>query len=298
MVTVLIAVLIAILGSARPAAAERLVTLPVRAPRDGDFELQRQRWSCCSAASSAIRASCRCAAITTLAVTVIGPRHNIITFRKARVLGIWVNYESRVFENAPSYLAVLTNRPCKPSPAPTRFAACSSGSTKSPCRSTIDPVSPSDVPDETFRQAFLKLQEEHGLYRQAANGVTFSRPALFQPRSRCRPTCRPEPTKIEVKLFADGLMIARTPSALEIYKAGFEQFVTPRARKVTGVSYGLATIHDGDPDGLVRVGGVPPGLIGPRAWEVGSARHRRVLQSAGSGAPRSHRAAARPACAR
>ena len=46
-----------------------------------------------------------------IAVTVTGPRQDIVTFRKERVLGIWVNYESRVFENAPSYLAVLSNRP-------------------------------------------------------------------------------------------------------------------------------------------------------------------------------------------
>ena len=40
-----------------------------------------------------------------------GPRQTVVTFRKARVLGIWVNADSRVLENAPAYLAVLSNRP-------------------------------------------------------------------------------------------------------------------------------------------------------------------------------------------
>jgi hypothetical protein len=35
-------------------------------------------------------------------------------------------------------------------------------------------------------------------------------------------------------------VIARTPSALEVYKAGFEQFVTNAARD-HGIFYGLAT---------------------------------------------------------
>src|SRR5436309_14459909 len=46
-----------------------------------------------------------------IVVTVTGPRQTVVTFRKARVLGIWVNADSRVIENAPAYLAVLSNRP-------------------------------------------------------------------------------------------------------------------------------------------------------------------------------------------
>src|SRR5262249_7210355 len=44
-------------------------------------------------------------------ITVTGPRQTAVTFRKQRALGIWVNADSRVFENAPAYLAVLSNRP-------------------------------------------------------------------------------------------------------------------------------------------------------------------------------------------
>src|SRR5262249_30815914 len=39
--------------------------------------------------------------------TVTGPRQNLVTYRRGRVLGIWVNVDSRVFENAPAFLAVL-----------------------------------------------------------------------------------------------------------------------------------------------------------------------------------------------
>src|SRR5262249_16950280 len=46
-----------------------------------------------------------------IVVTVTGPSQTVVTFRKARALGIWVNADSRVFEDAPAYLAVLSNRP-------------------------------------------------------------------------------------------------------------------------------------------------------------------------------------------
>src|ERR1043165_3002350 len=45
-----------------------------------------------------------------IVVTVTGPRESILTFRKERVFGIWVNADSRTFVKAPSYLTVLSNR--------------------------------------------------------------------------------------------------------------------------------------------------------------------------------------------
>ena len=45
-----------------------------------------------------------------IVVTVTGPRENVVTYRKERVFGIWVNADQRNFVKAPSYLTVLSNR--------------------------------------------------------------------------------------------------------------------------------------------------------------------------------------------
>ena len=42
-----------------------------------------------------------------IVVRVTGPPQTEVTFRKGRVLGIWVDRESRVFLDAPGYLAML-----------------------------------------------------------------------------------------------------------------------------------------------------------------------------------------------
>src|ERR1700710_2928513 len=42
-----------------------------------------------------------------IVVTVTGPRETIVTFRKQRVAGIWVNADQRTFIKVPSYLEVL-----------------------------------------------------------------------------------------------------------------------------------------------------------------------------------------------
>ena len=175
-----------------------------------------------------------------VAVTVVGPRENIVTFRKQRMLGIWVNYESRVFENAPSYLAVLTNRPLEAITGAETLRRLQLGLDNIALPQRTDSNPAEGALQETFRQAFLKLNDEHGLYRQESNGVTFLTPALFR-ASIDLPANVPTGTyEIDVKLFSDGAMIARTTSALEIYKAGFEQFVTSSAQ-MHGVLYGLAT---------------------------------------------------------
>src|SRR5438477_7534958 len=44
-------------------------------------------------------------------VTISGPRSTMVTRRKERIFGIWVNADSREFLNVPSYLAVFSNQP-------------------------------------------------------------------------------------------------------------------------------------------------------------------------------------------
>jgi uncharacterized protein (TIGR02186 family) len=46
-----------------------------------------------------------------LVVTVNGPRTDLVTRRKERRFGIWINTDSRQFLQVPSYLAVFSNRP-------------------------------------------------------------------------------------------------------------------------------------------------------------------------------------------
>jgi uncharacterized protein (TIGR02186 family) len=172
-------------------------------------------------------------------VTVTGPRQTVVTFRKERVLGIWVNYESRVFENAPAYLAVLTNRPLTAITDPDTLRRLQLGLDYIALPQRVEAVAGSDATGDMFRVAFLKLQDEHGLYRQEPNGVTFFAPALFR-ASILLPAEAPIGTyEVETRLFSDGALIARAPSALEIFKAGFEQFVTSSAQN-HGLLYGLS----------------------------------------------------------
>jgi uncharacterized protein (TIGR02186 family) len=173
-------------------------------------------------------------------VTVTGPRQTMVTYRKSRVLGIWVNADSRVFENAPAYLAVLANRPIDAITNTETLRRLQLGLEFFPLPQRASISIADSARDDPFRVAFMKLRADHGLYREVSNGVTFLTPALFR-ASIPLPAEVPVGTyEVDVKLFADGAVLARTPAPFEVYKSGFEQIVTSAARD-HGFLYGVAT---------------------------------------------------------
>ena len=175
-----------------------------------------------------------------LIVTVSGPPQPLVTFRKQRALGIWVNADSRVFENAPSYYAVLSNRPLDAitSSETLRRMQLELENLVLLQRASVDIADSS--PEDPFRQAFLRIKSEHQLYRQETSGVTLLTPAFYRAAIPLPAEVPVGNYEVDVRLFADGAQIARTPSAFEVYKAGFEQVVTVTARD-HGLLYGLTT---------------------------------------------------------
>ena len=176
-----------------------------------------------------------------LVVTVVGPRQTLRTRRKQRVLGIWVNVDSREFVRAPSYLAILSNRPVAQIAPQDTLRRLQIGLDNFLLPQRIGSDIADTVRDEPFRLAFVRLQSQHGLYREIAAAVTFLTPTVFR---AAVPLPADVPTgsyAFDVKLFADGAIVARTSSALEVTKAGFEQYVAEAARD-NGLLYGLATM--------------------------------------------------------
>lgn len=175
-----------------------------------------------------------------LVVTVRGPRQSVRTRHKERVLGIWVNVESRLFVDTPSYLAVLTNRAIDQIADAETLRRQQIGIENYLLPQRIGADIGDVVRDDPFRTAFVRLKKERGLYRDDFKAITFLTPTLFR-ASIPLPAEVPVGTyAIDVKLFAEGALITRASSALEIVKVGFEQFVANAANN-HGIMYGLAT---------------------------------------------------------
>jgi uncharacterized protein (TIGR02186 family) len=175
-----------------------------------------------------------------LVVTVTGPRQTLRTRHKERVLGIWVNVDSREFVRVPSYLAVLSNRPVAEIADQETLRRLQIGLGNFLLPQRIGPDIADTVRDDPFRLAFVRQENRHGLYRESATAVTFLTPTVFRAAIPLPADVPVGNYAIDVKLFANGATIASTNSALEVTKAGFEQYVADAARDY-GLLYGLAT---------------------------------------------------------
>jgi uncharacterized protein (TIGR02186 family) len=175
-----------------------------------------------------------------IVVTVVGPRQAMVTRRKERVLGLWVNVESRVFVDPPEYLAILSTRPLDQIAPPEVLRRLQVGLNNFILRQKIGPDIADVVPNDPFRMAFLREKKAQSLYYESPHAVTFLTPTLYRATIPVPGNVPVGSYEVDVKLFADGAMIARTNSALEIIKAGLEQFAADGAR-YHGFLYGLIT---------------------------------------------------------
>ena len=102
----------------------------------------------------------------------------------------------------------------------------------------IGPDTADTVRDDPFRVAFVKLETQYGLYRESPNAVTFLTPTVFRAAIPMPANAPTGSYGIDVQLFAGGAMVSRTQTALEVMKAGFEQYVAEAARD-HGLLYGI-----------------------------------------------------------
>jgi uncharacterized protein (TIGR02186 family) len=176
-----------------------------------------------------------------LVVTISGPRADMVTRRKERRFGIWINTDSRQFLQVPAYLAIFSNRPIDAIASPEVQRRQQLGINNVVLTQRVGPDYADVVPNDPFRSAFVRLRSQHGLYRESSSAVTFLTPTLFR-------TGIPLPAEVpigtynvDIKLFAEGQLVTRTETAFEIVKVGFEQFVATTSRQ-NGFAYGLATV--------------------------------------------------------
>jgi uncharacterized protein (TIGR02186 family) len=175
-----------------------------------------------------------------LVVTVSGPRADMVTRRKARRFGIWINTDYRQFLQVPGYLALFANRPFGEIASPEVERRQQLGLDNVLLTQRVGTDYADVVPNDPFRRAFVRLQEQHGLYREDTSAVTFLTPTLFRTGIPLPAQVPIGTYQVEIKLFSDGTLVTRTETAFEIVKVGFEQFVANTARQ-NGFVYGLVT---------------------------------------------------------
>jgi uncharacterized protein (TIGR02186 family) len=176
-----------------------------------------------------------------LVVTVTGPRETLRTRRKERVVGIFVNVDSREFVRVPSYLAILTDRPVGQIADPEVLRRLQVGMDNFILTQRVGADFADTVSDDPFRKAFIRLKRQQNLYTQSDTAVTFLTPTVFRASV---PVPANAPTGIyavDAKLFARGAMVSHATTSFTVTKAGIEEYVAEAAQEHS-VIYGFVTM--------------------------------------------------------
>jgi uncharacterized protein (TIGR02186 family) len=175
-----------------------------------------------------------------IVVTVAGPRESAVARHKQRIFGIWINAQSRTFVDVPSYLEVLATRPFENIADAETLHREQVGIANISLPQQIGPDVADVIPNDQFRQAFVRIKHDRQLYGEITNGVTFLTPTLYRASISVPAEAPVGNYDVDVKLFADGAVIARTTSAFELVTVGVERFIANAAVDY-GLVYGVAT---------------------------------------------------------
>jgi uncharacterized protein (TIGR02186 family) len=169
------------------------------------------------------------------AVTVTGPRQDLIVRRKERILGIWINRSSRTYISVPSYLAISSNRPVD---------TIASAETLRFQRIGLDHsvfLDESVDQDDPFQTNFIKARIDNGLYVEQPRGVSFVSPTVFRAEIPLPKSALIGDYNVDMEIFADGTPVAKTSSTFHVEKIGLAQFVVTSSLDHS-LLYGLATM--------------------------------------------------------
>jgi uncharacterized protein (TIGR02186 family) len=172
-------------------------------------------------------------------VSVRGPARSFVTRRKERMLGLWVNTDSREFSQVPSYLAVMSNKPITEIGTPETLRRYRIGLVNN-----VLPPAGSDIidvpPEDSFRGAFLRVKTNEGAYTADPKGVTFLTSRFFRAAVPVPGTAQTGSYQVETVLIAKGAVLAQQQTAIEVAKTGFEAVIAQEARNHR-FFYGLGT---------------------------------------------------------
>ena len=172
-------------------------------------------------------------------VILEGPKADLVTRRKERVFGIWMNVESQTFDDAPqSYLIASTRLPRDITSLDT-LARLSLGVGQ--IRITPDEDRPRASDLETFISALRRLKSEDGLYRAFPGGVQFISQSLFRAELALPANVPLGVHRARAYLFRNGALVGQTEDSLRIAKAGFEFALSDYARRQS-LAYGFGAV--------------------------------------------------------
>lgn len=175
-----------------------------------------------------------------VAVVITGPPEDVVTRRKDRLLGVWVNRGSLTFLDVPSFYALHVSRPLEDVAANIVLKRRQIGVYNLILPAATGPGEQFAI-SRDYRDAFVRLRLKSGLYTEKAGAVKFLNKSLFRTTVPLPANVPDGDYKATIHLFRGGALLASQEQKLTIAKTGFEQ-VTYTLAQHQALLYGLACV--------------------------------------------------------
>ena len=173
-------------------------------------------------------------------VTLEGPTTDLVTRRKGRVLGIWMNVDSQAYLDVPESFLIASTRPSQDIASSETLERLSLGVKNIRLRPYV--LGTETVGDiATFTEELRRLKAQKNLYEEFPSGVHFISQSLFRATLQLPANVPLGRHTARAYLFRQGTLVAQTQSTLDIRKAGVE-FQIYTAAQTQSLLYGLAAV--------------------------------------------------------
>lgn len=169
-------------------------------------------------------------------VVMRGPNETLVTRRKERFAGIWINGSSQTFYSLPSFYSVSASRPLDEIAKSEILKPYGIGA----ANLALSPVGGGDK-DGGFRDALIRLKSQANLFAEAPNGVSFPGASVFKADMPIPANVPIGDYSVTAYLFRAGTLVASDSVAVRVSKEGFERFTFELARR-HGFLYGLICV--------------------------------------------------------
>nr|WP_321458433.1 TIGR02186 family protein [uncultured Cohaesibacter sp.] len=175
-----------------------------------------------------------------LVVIVRGWDQTLVSRRKDRTFGIWINNARKLYNNAPNFYAISTSRKLSDIAHPSLLAKLQIGTDYLLLPPNFNPQDRFATYDP-FRVAALRKMREKGLYSDDQSSVTFLSKTLFRSTIPIPANVEVGEYQVTVHLLRGGALLHSETEVLHVTKTGFEQHAFTLARDHE-FFYGLACV--------------------------------------------------------
>ncbi len=176
-------------------------------------------------------------------VVVRGPAETVITRRKERALGIWMNGKSRTFEKIPSFYGILSTRAIEDIADEVTLK-------RFDIEFNPTPFQERNTPYDEFETALIRLKAKQGMYVKAPFSVVFLGRSLFRAAIRLPAHVSEGTYTAQIYLFHAGKLLSWDKSLMEVRKAGLERYLHTLSSERPW-SYGLLAVAIAIASGLL-----------------------------------------------